>query len=98
MVGFDFDLFITKFFLVKDDGDYQGRSFMNVPQYTGTNLRTDYVPERCYPPTKQMYTFNGHQKSINAMKWFPKSAHMFLSCAMDSKVLIIIEICLLILI
>uniref|UniRef100_A0A914CI83 Pre-mRNA-processing factor 17 n=1 Tax=Acrobeloides nanus TaxID=290746 RepID=A0A914CI83_9BILA len=71
---------------IKDDTDYAGRSWMDVPQYTGTNLRADYVPDRCYPPTKQMYTFKGHQKAINAVRWFPKSAHLFLSCAMDSKI------------
>lgn len=40
-------------FSVKDDTDYLGRSFMEPPKYTGTNLREDFVPDRCYPPTKQ---------------------------------------------
>lgn len=73
-------------FIVKDDADYQGRSWMDPPRYTGTNLREDFVPERCYPPTKQEHTYTSHTKAINAIRWFPKSAHMFLSCSMDNKV------------
>jgi len=49
-------------------------------------LRADYVPDRCYPPTKQAHTYKSHTKAINAIRWFPGSAHMFLSCSMDNKV------------
>ena len=73
-------------YLVKDESDYQGRSWMDIPQYTGVNLREDFVPDRCFPPTKQAYTYRSHTKAINAIRWFPKSAHLFLSCSMDSKV------------
>lgn len=59
---------------------------MDIPQYTGVNLREDFVPDRCFPPTKQAYTYRSHTKAINAIRWFPKSAHLFLSCSMDSKV------------
>lgn len=77
----------AKLSLVREDSaDYQGRKWMDPPQYTGTNLREDFVPDRCYPPTKQMHTYKGHTKAINALRWFPKSAHLLLSCAMDSKV------------
>ncbi|KAI6241236.1 Pre-mRNA splicing factor [Aphelenchoides fujianensis] len=71
---------------IKDDADYQGRSFMDTPMYTGANLRPDFVPDRCYPPTKQAHTYKSHTKPINAIRWFPKSAHMFLSASMDCKV------------
>lgn len=71
---------------IKDDADYLGRSFMEPPKYTGTNLREDFVPDRCYPCTKQAHTYTSHTKAINAIRWFPKSAHMFLSCSMDGKV------------
>uniref|UniRef100_A0A7E4VPC2 Pre-mRNA-processing factor 17 n=1 Tax=Panagrellus redivivus TaxID=6233 RepID=A0A7E4VPC2_PANRE len=71
---------------VKDNPDYKQRSFMSIPMYTGANLRDDYVPHRCFPPTKQMHTFKGHTKPINALRWLPGSAHLFLSCGMDAKV------------
>lgn len=54
--------------------------------FTGATLRPDYVPDRCFPPTKKTYTYKSHTKAVNAIRWFPKSAHLFLSCAMDNKV------------
>uniref|UniRef100_A0A915EDI7 Pre-mRNA-processing factor 17 n=1 Tax=Ditylenchus dipsaci TaxID=166011 RepID=A0A915EDI7_9BILA len=71
---------------IKEDADYQGRSWMDAPKYTGTNLREDFCPERCYPPTKQAHTYSSHTKAVNAIRWFPKTAHLFLSCSMDNKV------------
>jgi pre-mRNA-processing factor 17 len=71
---------------IKDDKDYLGRSFMEAPKSVGVNLRADHVPERCYPPTKQAHTYTSHTKPVTAIRWFPKSAHMFLSCSMDGKV------------
>lgn len=73
--------------LVKEDSDYLNRSWMDAPKYTGTNLRADFVPDRCYPPTKQAFTYNSHSKAVNAIRWLPKSAHLFLSCSMDNKVI-----------
>src|SRR5690606_2019029 len=66
--------------------DYHGKTFMDVPMFTGATLREDYVPERCFPPTKQAYTYKSHTKGVNVIRWFPKSAHLFLSGAMDNKV------------
>lgn len=71
---------------VKEAEDYMGRSFMHAPQYIGVNLRDDHVPERCFIPKKHIYTYRGHNKGINCLRWFPKSAHLFLSAAMDNKV------------
>lgn len=71
---------------IKDDKDYLGRSFMEAPKSVGVNLRPDHVPERCFPPTKQAHTYNSHTKPVTTIRWFPGSAHMFLSCSMDGKV------------
>jgi hypothetical protein len=76
-------------FLVKGNEEYHGKTFMDVPMFTGATLRPDYVPEHCFPPTKQAHTYKSHTKAINAIRWFPKSAHLFLSCAMDNKVCIL---------
>uniref|UniRef100_A0A0N4ZCY7 WD_REPEATS_REGION domain-containing protein n=1 Tax=Parastrongyloides trichosuri TaxID=131310 RepID=A0A0N4ZCY7_PARTI len=71
---------------MKESVDYRGKSFMELPSYSGVNLREDYVPQNCTIPKKLFHTYTGHQKQINAIKWFPKSGHMFLSCSMDGKV------------
>ncbi|VDK48856.1 unnamed protein product [Anisakis simplex] len=71
---------------LKEPEDYQGRSFMHAPQYIGVNLRDDHVPERCFIPKKQVYVYRGHNKGINCVRWFPRSAHLFISASMDSKV------------
>ncbi|CAI4225281.1 unnamed protein product [Auanema sp. JU1783] len=71
---------------LKEVSDYQGRSFIVPPAFTGVNLRADYVPERCYIPKKQIHVYKGHSKGINCLQWFPQSAHLFLSCSMDTKI------------
>lgn len=71
---------------LKEAEDYLGRSFIHAPQYIGVNLREDHVPERCFIPKKHIHTYRGHNKGINCLRWFPKSAHLFLSAAMDSKI------------
>ncbi|CAB3408477.1 unnamed protein product [Caenorhabditis bovis] len=71
---------------LKETEDYQGRSFLVPPSFTGVNLREDYVPERCFVPKKLIHTYRGHNKGVNYLQWFPKSAHLFLSCSMDTKI------------
>lgn len=89
---FEISLKVKPFVLVKEAEDYLGRSFMHAPQYIGVNLREDHVPERCFIPKKHVHTYRGHNKGINCLQWFPKSAHLFLSSAMDGKVCKIIPI------
>lgn len=50
------------FFTVKDMYDYQGRSYLHVPQDIGVNLRSAQPPEKCYLPKKQMHVWSGHTK------------------------------------
>ncbi|KAL1123111.1 hypothetical protein AAG570_002199, partial [Ranatra chinensis] len=49
---------------IKDPVDYQGRSFMHVPQDVGVNLRTDTPPDRCFIPKTQVHTWKGHTKGL----------------------------------
>lgn len=69
---------------IKDPYDYQGRSFLHPPQ--DLKLKADDVPDKCFIPKNRLHTFTGHTKSVTAIRWFPVSAHLFLSCAMDSKI------------
>lgn len=71
---------------IKDAYDYQGRSFLHVPSDVGVNLKSGEPPEKCFIPKKLLFTWSGHSKGVSAIKWFPRSAHLMLSCSMDCKV------------
>uniref|UniRef100_A0A672KE13 Pre-mRNA-processing factor 17 n=1 Tax=Sinocyclocheilus grahami TaxID=75366 RepID=A0A672KE13_SINGR len=71
---------------VKEAYDYQGRSYLHVPQDVGINLRSADVPEKCYLPKKQLHVWTGHTKGVSAIRLFPVSAHLLLSCSMDCKI------------
>lgn len=77
---------IVFIFTVKNAYDYQGRSYLHPPQDVGVNLREDSLPDKCFLPKKHIHTWTGHTKGISAIRWFPKSAHLLLSCGMDSKI------------
>ncbi|CDQ65207.1 unnamed protein product [Oncorhynchus mykiss] len=47
---------------VKDAYDYQGRSYLHVPQDVGINRRTADIPDKCYLPKKQIHVWSGHTK------------------------------------
>lgn len=71
---------------VKEERDYQGRTYMHVPVDVGTSLRPDSVPEKCFLPKTRIHTWTGHTKGVSTIRWFPSSAHLLLSCGMDSKI------------
>uniref|UniRef100_A0A8C7M698 Pre-mRNA-processing factor 17 n=1 Tax=Oncorhynchus mykiss TaxID=8022 RepID=A0A8C7M698_ONCMY len=68
---------------VKDAYDYQGRSYLHVPQDVGINRRTADIPDKCYLPKKQIHVWSGHTKGVSAIRLFPVSGHLLLSCSMD---------------
>ncbi|XP_046864429.1 pre-mRNA-processing factor 17-like [Xenia sp. Carnegie-2017] len=71
---------------IKDAYDYQGRSYLHIPQDLGINLKSDTPPERCFLPKQHIHTWSGHTKGVSAIRFFPKSAHLLLSCSMDFKI------------
>eukprot|EP00088_Acartia_fossae_P063457 TRINITY_DN7736_c0_g1_i1.p1 TRINITY_DN7736_c0_g1~~TRINITY_DN7736_c0_g1_i1.p1 ORF type:complete len:581 (+),score=150.64 TRINITY_DN7736_c0_g1_i1:54-1796(+) len=71
---------------IKDDTDYQGRSFLHIPQDLGVNLKSDEPPQKCFIPKRQIHAWKGHNKGVSVIRWFPKSAHLMLSGALDNKV------------
>jgi len=79
-------------FVVKEPLDYQGRSFMHVPQDVGVNLRSAEPPAKCFLPKKLIHTWTGHNKGIHAIRWLPNSAHLLLSCSMDSKIKVCVSV------
>nr|DBA26576.1 TPA: hypothetical protein GDO54_010817 [Pyxicephalus adspersus] len=66
--------------------DYQGRSYLHVPQDVDVNLRSTEPPEKCYLPKKQIHVWSGHTKGVSAVSLFPFSGHLLLSCSMDCKI------------
>ncbi|XP_077967171.1 pre-mRNA-processing factor 17-like [Styela clava] len=71
---------------VKNPNDYQGRSYLHIPQDVGVNLKSDTPPDRCFLPKKLIHTWSGHTKAVSAIRLFPKSGHLLLSTSMDCKV------------
>ena len=71
---------------VKEDKDYQGRSFLHIPQDLGVNLKSEEPPAKCFIPKRQIHSWKGHNKGVSAIRWFPESAHLMLSGALDNKV------------
>ncbi|CCG81066.1 putative MRNA splicing factor [Taphrina deformans PYCC 5710] len=68
--------------------DYQGRTYMHVPQNLDIDLRKEPGEQECFVPKKLIHTWNGHQKGISALRFFPKSGHLLLSASTDSKVML----------
>ncbi|XP_066900833.1 pre-mRNA-processing factor 17 isoform X1 [Halyomorpha halys] len=71
---------------IKDPVDYQGRNFLHPPQDVGVNLKSDSPPDKCFIPKSEIHVWKGHTKGISAIRWFPKYAHLLLSCSMDCRV------------
>ncbi|KAJ1560090.1 pre-mRNA-processing factor 17 [Cladochytrium tenue] len=71
----------------KELHDYLGRTYMHVPtDIDGVNLNGEPGGQECYIPKRLLHTWTGHTKGVNAIQFIPKSAHLLLSCSMDSKV------------
>ncbi|QIW97737.1 hypothetical protein AMS68_003255 [Peltaster fructicola] len=73
--------------------DYQGRTYMHVPQDLGIDLSGDFenLNLKCYHPKKTIHTFkahgkNAHEKALTAARFIPDSGHLLLSSGADGKV------------
>lgn len=71
---------------IDDPVDYMGRSFLHIPQDLDVNLLSEDLPTKCFIPKKNVHTYTGHTKGIQKIQFFPKSAHLFLTCSMDNRV------------
>ncbi|CAG8564798.1 10311_t:CDS:10, partial [Dentiscutata heterogama] len=70
----------------KSEFDYQGRTYMHVPQDLDVNLLGEPGSQECFIPKRCIHTWSGHTKGVSAIRFFPKSAHLILSASMDTKV------------
>ena len=71
---------------IEDAYDYQGRSYLHVPQDQGIDLNHGEPPDKCFLPKKLIHTWSGHSKGVAAIRLFPKSGHLMLSASMDCKI------------
>ena len=66
--------------------DYQGRTYMHVPQDLDVGLGKEVGSITNYIPKKLVHAWSGHTKSITAIRLFPNSGHLLLSSGADSKI------------
>nr|POE77776.1 pre-mrna-processing factor 17 [Quercus suber] len=83
----------TSVFEGTEQYDYQGRTYMHVPQDLNIDLTSDLenLSLKCYTPKKVIHTFkshgkNAHEKPLTSLQFFPSSGHLLLSAAADGKV------------
>lgn len=59
-------------------GDENNKKFLQAPQYIkNTKNHQNFIPK------KWVYTFNGHSKGVQKVKFFPNSGHLILSASHD---------------
>ena len=50
------------------------------------NLYSEDPPEKCFLPKKLLHSWQAHNKGVAKITLFPNTAHVLLSCGMDSKI------------
>ena len=66
--------------------DYQGRTYMHAPRDIDIDLYKEGGAEKSYIPKKQIHTWRHGSKPINAIRFFPNTAHLLLSASADAKI------------
>ena len=82
----DFSSSETSVFEGTSQYDYQGRTYMHIPQDLDIDLRKEPGSQKNYIPKKHIHTFRSHTKAINALRFFPSSGHLLLSASADTKI------------
>jgi pre-mRNA-processing factor 17 len=70
----------TSFFHGKENEDYQGRSWIAPPRDKRNEADNTFLPKRW------VHTWQGHNKGVNAIRFFPGTGHLLLSAGLDGKV------------
>ncbi|QKX53742.1 uncharacterized protein TRUGW13939_00822 [Talaromyces rugulosus] len=65
--------------------DYQGRTYMHVPQDLDIDLKKEPGSTKNFIPKKLVQTWKSHTKPITSLRFFPKTGHLLLSSAADGK-------------
>jgi pre-mRNA-processing factor 17 len=73
----------TSTFHGSSEFDYLGRTYMHVPRDLDVNLMGTPGEQKCFLPKGQIHTWEGHEKGVSKLEFFPGSGHLLLSCGMD---------------
>ena len=76
----------TTTFHGSEEYDYQGRTYMHVPQDLDIDLHKDLGSITNYIPKKQIHSWKDHNKAVTALRFFPVSGHLLLSASADMTV------------
>jgi len=76
----------TTMFRGSEEFDYQGRTYMHVPQDLDVDLRKEVGSITNFIPRKQIHTWKGHTKPVTALRFFPTHGHLLLSGSADSTI------------
>ncbi len=66
--------------------DYQGRTYMHVPQDLDIDLDKEVGSITNYIPRKLVHTWKHHTTAVTTLRLFPKSSHLGLSGSADSTI------------
>lgn len=66
--------------------DYQGRTYMHVPQDLDIDLRKEVGSVTNYIPKKQAHVWKDHTGAVTALRFIPESGHLLLSGGADTTV------------
>lgn len=76
----------TSMFHGSEQYDYQGRTYMHVPQDLDIDLRQEPGSATNYIPKKQIHAWKKHSKAVMALRFFPGSGHLLLSASADTTI------------
>lgn len=77
----------TTIFHGSEQYDYQGRTYMHVPQDLDIDLGKEVGSIANYIPKRLIHTWKHHgDKAVTALRFFPNSGHLLLSSGADSTV------------
>ncbi|KAL9110592.1 MAG: hypothetical protein Q9227_004950 [Pyrenula ochraceoflavens] len=66
--------------------DYQGRTYMHIPQDLDVDLKKEPGTFSNYIPKKLVHSYKSHTKPINVLRFIPNSGHLLLSGSADSTI------------
>jgi pre-mRNA-processing factor 17 len=64
--------------------DHLGRGFMHFSAEAAARPTS----KQAAPPTKLVHVFRGHKAGVQAIEWFPGTAHLLLSCDLQGEVML----------